>query len=526
MLEQRCSSMRDLKKLHAQIIKTSLYQDTIAISRVLAFCATSPFGDIHYAMLLFNHIPIPNHFIYNTIIRGFSQSSNPHQSISIFYQMLHSPLQPQPLTYPSLFKAYGRLGLAQDGQQLHGRILKLGLQSDPYILNSLIFMYAVSGCLASAWKLFDEDSSLDVVSWNSMILGFARSGEIDSSRRLFEKMPMRSSVSWNSMISGYVRNGKFKEALDLFGQMQESGFGPCEFTMASLLAACAHLGALKQGEWVHANIKKNGIEVNAILLTAIIDMYCKCGCVDKAIQVFEAAPKKGLSSWNSVISGLAVHGRGNEAIELFSRLQASNLRPDAVSFLGILTACNHSGMVDEAQCYLSLMIETYELEPTIKHYSCVIDVLGRAGYLEEAKDLIRRMPLEPDIVLWGSLLSACRSHGNVEMGEWVAKKMIQLDQCDDSWYVPLANAYAGDGRFRDAMDLRLAMKEKQIQKEPGCSLIEVNGVVNEFVSGGRLHPQARNIYAMLDFLGLQLQEAGNMGNTPVDMLNKSEVDNG
>ncbi|XP_058101218.1 pentatricopeptide repeat-containing protein At2g42920, chloroplastic [Magnolia sinica] len=507
MLENRCNNMKDLKKLHAQLIKTGLSQDIIAISRVLAFCATSPFGDINYAMLLFSHIQNPNHFTYNTIIRGFSQSSNPYQSISLLYQMLHSPTQPQTLTYPSVFKAYAQLGLAHEGAQLHGRILKLGLQSDSFIHNSLIFMYAVCGHLASAHQLFDEDSSFDVVSWNSMILGLSRSGDCDSSRRLFDKMPMRSMASWNSMISGYVRNGKFKEALDLFHQMQEDGIEVSVFTTVSLLGACAHLGALEQGEWIHAYIEKNQIEVNVIVLTAIIDMYCKCGCINKALQVFEAAPRKGLSSWNSVISGLGMHGRGKEAMELFLRLKSS-LQPDSVSFLAILTACNHSGMVDEARHYFSLMIETYKIEPMIKHYGCMIDILGRAGHLEEAEDLMKNMPIEPDIVIWGSLLSAYRSHGNVEMCEWVVEQMIELDPGDSCGYVLLSNAYADASRFSDAVDVRLMMKEKWVRKEPGCSLIEVEGVVHEFVAGGKLHPQAREIYRLLDELGLQLKEVG------------------
>ncbi|XP_077228733.1 pentatricopeptide repeat (PPR-like) superfamily protein [Tasmannia lanceolata] len=518
MLEQKCHNMRDLKMLHAQIIKTGLAKDTIASSRVLVFCATSSFGDINYAMLLFSQIQNPNLFTWNTIIRGFSQSSNPHQAISLFYHMLHSTVQPQTLTYPSLFKAYALLGLAHEGAQLHGMVLKLGFDSDPFIRNSMIFMYAICGLIVAARQLFDENSTFDVVSWNSMILGLARSGQIEDSRCLFDRMPMRSMISWNSMISGYVRNGRFKEALDLFHQMQKARIVPSVFTMVSLLAACARLGALQQGEWIHTYIKKNRIEVNVIVLTAIIDMYCKCGFVDKALQVFEATSRKGLSSWNSMISGLAIHGCGEEAIRQFSKLQSSNLTPDYVSFIGILTACNHSGMVNEARHHFSLMMKTYKIEPTIKHYGCMVDVLGRAGLLEEAEELIRSMPMNPDVIIWGSLLSACRNHGNIEIGKRVANKIIDLDPQDTCSYILLSNAYAAAGRFRDAMKVRRMMKEKRIRKEPGCSSIEVEGVIHEFTVGGTSHPQGKLIHALLDELGFKLKEAGHLENNTIEFF--------
>nr|POE79276.1 pentatricopeptide repeat-containing protein, chloroplastic [Quercus suber] len=278
--------MKDLQKIHANLIKTGLAKDTIAASRILAFCA-SPAGDMNYAYLLFTHIQNPNLFAWNTIIRGFSQSSTPHNAISLFIDMLiSSPIEPQRLTYPSVFKAYTQLGLAHDGAQLHGRIIKEGLESDPFIRNTILYM-----------------------------------------------------------------NGKLMEALELFGKMQEKRIKPSEFTMVSLLNACARLGALRQGEWIHDFIRKNDFELNVIVSTAIIDMYCKCGTIEKALQTFEAAPKKGLPCWNSMIFGLAMNGCEEEAIHLFSKLQSMNLKPDSVSFIGVLTACNHSGMVDEARLH-------------------------------------------------------------------------------------------------------------------------------------------------------------------------------
>ncbi|KAK4846250.1 hypothetical protein QYF36_014981 [Acer negundo] len=355
MLDKQCTTMKDLHKIHAQLIKTGLVKDPIAASRVLAFSA-SPAGDINYAYLVFTQIQNPNLFIWNTIIRGFSQSSTPQVAISLFIDMLvTSSVEPQRLTYPSVFKAYAQMGMARFGAQLHSRVIKLGLQFDQFIRNTIIYMYANCGFLSEARLVFDhEDMEFDLVAWNSMVMGLAKSGEIDQSRKLFDKMVFRNTISWNSMISGYVRNGNFKEALELFGEMQEQNIKPSEFTMVSLLNACARLGAIRQGEWLHAFLRKNNFDLNSIVVTAIIDMYCKCGCPVKALQVFKSVPKKGLSCWNSMILGLATNSYENEAIELFSELESSNLKPDYVSFIGVLTACSHSGMVETGEIYYLL----------------------------------------------------------------------------------------------------------------------------------------------------------------------------
>ncbi|KAK5783202.1 pentatricopeptide repeat-containing protein At2g42920, chloroplastic [Gossypium arboreum] len=506
LLETKCTTMNDLKKIHAQLIKTGLFNDIIAASRVLAFSA-SPAGDINYACSVFTRIQNPNLFAWNVIIRGFSRSSNPQIAISLFIDMLvYSSVEPGRLTYPSVFKAYAQLGLASDGRQLHGRVIKQGLDCDRFIRNTMVYMYANCGLLSEAWRMFDEEEmELDVVAWNSMVMGLAKCGEIDESRRLFDKMATRNTVSWNSMISGYVRNGKFLEALELFQEMQGEKVRPSEFTMVSLLNACACLGAIAQGKWVHDYVLSQNFELNVILVTAIIDMYCKCGDVEKALQVFRTYPKGGLSCWNAMILGLATNGCEQEAIRLFSKLEASSFEPDYVSFIGVLMACNHGGMVDRARQYFSLMTEKYKIKPSIKHYSCMVDVLGNAGFLEEAEQLITSMPINGDAIIWGSLLSACRKHGNVEMAKKAVKHVIELDPDESSGYVLMSNVYAANKQFEEAIKQRLLVKEKQLEKEPGCSLIEVNGEVHEFVSGGRLHPQAKEIYPVLNELKLILQ---------------------
>lgn len=371
--------------------------------------------------------------------------------------------------------------------------------------NSMISMYAACGCLNEAYRLFDECSSFDLVAYNSMILCLAKNGFVDESRGLFDEMPLRNTITWSAMIGGYARNGKNHEALDLFHQMQSEGIEPNVHTTVSLLGACASLGALKQGEWVHAYIEKKKFEPNLIVTNAIINMYSKCGSLEKAVEVFENASARGLSTWNTMISVLAVHGHGREAMRMFSMLESSNLRPDCVSFVGILTACNHCGLLAEAQYYFSLMTEKYGIEPGIEHYGCLVDLLCRAGMIEEAEDLISRMPVKPDAAIWGSLLSACRSYGEMEIGKRAAARIMELDPWDSGGYVMLSNGYARDDNFVDAMKARRVMKERDVRKEPGSSVIEVNGGVHEFVAGGMLHPQAREICEALDGLFLNMR---------------------
>lgn len=415
-------------------------------------------------------------------------------------------VQPQRLTYPSVFKAYAQLGAGQDGAQLHGRVVKLGLQKDQFISNTIIYMYANSGLLSEARRVFDEHMGLDVVACNSMIMGLAKCGEIDESRRLFDEMPTRTAVTWNSMISGYVRNGKLMEALELFRKMQEEEVVPSEFTMVSLLNACAHLGALQHGKWVHDYVKRNHFELNVIVLTAIIDMYCKCGSIGNAIEVFEKYPKRGLSSWNSIIIGLAMNGHEREAIEFFSKLESSELKPDHVSFIGVLTACKHLGAVDKARDYFALMMNKYKIEPSIKHYTCMVDVLGQAALLEEAEELIKGMPIKADAIIWGSLLSSCRKHGNARIAKRAVQRVHELNPSDAGGYVLMYNVHAESNKFEEAMEQRLLMKKSLTEKEPGCSSIELYGEVHEFLAGGRLHPKTQEIYSLLNDSSFALQD--------------------
>ncbi|KAF8077374.1 hypothetical protein N665_1043s0019 [Sinapis alba] len=500
LIDTQCTTMRELKQIHANLIKTGLISDTIAASRVLAFCCAT--SEINYAYLVFTRINHKNPFVWNTMIRGFSKSSFPEKAISIFVDMLLSSpsVKPERLTYPSVFKAYASLWKARDGRELHGRVIKEGLKDDAFIRNTMLHMYVTCGCFDEAWRVFEGMMEFDVVAWNSMIMGLSRFGLVEEARKLFDEMPQRSEVSWNTMISGFVRNGRFKDALEMFREMQERGVKPDGFTMVSLLNACGCIGASEQGRWIHEYIVKNGFGLNGVVITALIDMYCKCGCIVEGLKVFENAPKKQLSCWNSMILGLANNGYMDRSMDLFLELERSGLEPDSVSFIGVLTACAHSGKVHEAIEFFKLMREKYFFEPSIKHYTCMVNVLGGAGLLEEAEAMIKSMPVEEDAIIWTSLLSACRKKGNVEMAERAAKCLKKLDPDETCSYVLMSNAYASYGLFEEAVEQRVFMKERQMEKEIGCSSIEVDFEVHEFVSCGKRNPKSSKIYSLLGVL--------------------------
>lgn len=297
-----------------------------------------------------------------------------------------------------------------------------------------------------------------------------------------------------------MQAGRFKDAFDLFGRMREEGVELDKFVAASMLSACTGLGALDQGQWVHRHIQKSGIEPDPKLATTIIDMYCKCGCLEKAYDAFNNLRNKGQSSWNCMIGGLAMHGRGEAAIELFKQMERSKVKPDNITLLNVLTACAHSGLVQEGKYYFDYMVQTYAIEPKMEHFGCLIDMLGRAGLFEEAKRVLDEMPMDADAGVLGALLGACMIHGNIDLGEQVGNRVIELDPNNSGRYILLANLYASAGRWDDMANVRRLMNDRGVKKEPGWSVVELDGAVNEFIAGGWSHPEAKEIYAKVEEL--------------------------
>lgn len=416
-----------------------------------------------------------------------SLDSASRESLVLYREMLGRGLLPDAITLPFLLKECSRKADLVTGRTVHAHGSKLGYEHDVYVGNSLINLYCECGDLEDAWKVFDEMPEKDVVSWNSIIVGCLRGGEIDLALGLFREMPERKNViTWNSMITGLVQAARPKEALEIFHEMRilsgaKDFVCPDKVTVASVLSACASLGAITHGRWVHGYLERSGVECDVVVATALVDMYGKCGFVGRAFRVFKGMPDKDTSAWTVMISAFALHGYVSEAIELFEKMGTAGVRPNAVTYVGLLSACAHAGLVERGRWFFDAMKHVYRIEPQVEHYACMVDTLGRAGFFDEAGRLIRSMPMQPDVFVWGALLGACQLHGNVELGEKVARMLIQMDPQNHAFYIILCDLYAKSGRFDDHKMIRSLMEEQELRKSvPGGSTIEVNGMFFEF----------------------------------------------
>ncbi|KAF8390766.1 hypothetical protein HHK36_025294 [Tetracentron sinense] len=414
---------------------------------------------------------------------------------------------PDAHTFPFALKACAHLRALPLGQSLHSQALKFGFGSDIFVRNTLIRVYSSSNSMIDAYQLFDESSQRDVVSYNALIDGFVKAGETGRARQVFDQMPERDVVSWGTLLAGYAQVNQCKEAIGLFDRMLASGVTPDNVALVSALSACAQLGELEQGNTIHDYIKRNQIRTDAFLSTGLVDMYAKCGCVGIAREVFESSLDKNLFTWNAMVVGLAMNGHGQLSLEYFLRMMEAGVRPDGVSFLGVLTGCSHAGLVNEARRLFEEMEGVYGVLRELKHYGCMADLLGRAGLITEAMEMIEGMPMEGDVFVWGGLLGGCRIHGNVEAAEKAAEHIMELDPEDGGVYSVMANIYANAKRWEDVAKMRRLMNVRKVKKNAGCSVTKLNGIIHEFVAGDSLHPHVDEIYWVLNGIGKHQFEA-------------------
>ncbi|XP_022730600.1 pentatricopeptide repeat-containing protein At5g50990 [Durio zibethinus] len=404
---------------------------------------------------------------------------------------------------------------------IHTRIFKLGYGTYPSLVATLMSTYLQCDHLVLAHQLLDQvfRSDFNVVILNLVIERLMKLGEYGFAKRVFRKTPVRDVMTWNLMIGGYVRNACFEEALSFFREMLGSNVEPDKFTFASVMTGCARLGACNHALWVHGVMKEKEIELNAILSSALIDMYSKCGRIQTAKEVFNSVDRSDVSIWNAMINGLATHGLPFDAIAVFSKMEVENILPDSITFLGILTACSHSGLVKEGRKYFNLMSSHYSIQPQIEHYGAMVDLFGRAGQLEEAYAIIEAMPMEPDVVIWRALLSACRTYRKPELGEVAIANISRLKSGD---YVLLSNIYCSLNRWESAEGVREMMKNKGIRKIRGRSWIELGGVIHRFKAGDRSHPEMEGLYKVLEGLIKRTKLEGFLPETELVLMDISE----
>ncbi|GMH01451.1 hypothetical protein Nepgr_003290 [Nepenthes gracilis] len=466
LLQTCASSKYRLKQIHAFSIKNGVPLSSPDISKHLIFFLVSLSESMSYAKNIFTQVQNPDIFTWNTMIRGHAESENPKPAIDLYAQMQINSVQPDSHTYPFLLKAVAKLLDLRVGEMIHCIAIRNGFLSLVFIENTLVHMYACCG-------------------------------HVDSAYKVFEMMPVRNLVTWNSVVNAFSLNGRPNEALTLFRNMGSEGIEPDGFTVVGLLSACAELGALALGRRTHAYMFKVGLNQNLHAGNALLDLYAKCGRIREAQLVFDEMRERSVVSWTSLIVGLAVNGCGDEAIELFKEMEMEGLAPTDITFVGVLYACSHCGMVDEGFDYLNMMKEKYGIVPKIEHYGCIVDLLGRAGMIRKAYEFIQNMPMEPNAVVWRTLLGACSIQGHLVLAQVARGQLLQLEPKHSGDYVLLSNLYASEQRWSDVHKVRRRMSKEGVRKTPGYSLVELRNRVHEFVMGDRSHPQDEQIYKML-----------------------------
>nr|GMD64003.1 pentatricopeptide repeat-containing protein At3g62890 [Ipomoea batatas] len=466
--------------------------------------------------------PTLESFVWNTLIRAHVQPTNPSLTpLSIFLRMRSHGVKPDSHTFPFLLQSFTSPGYFHSGRSIHSLIIRLGLSDNLFVQTSLVNMYSCCGHLAFAQQAFDEIPQPDLPSWNSMLNANVKAGMVVSARKLFDRMPNRNAVSWSCMMEGYVKTGRYKNALLLFRKMQtlDDEVRPNEFTMSVLLSACGKLGALEHGKWAHLYIEKCGMGIGDVLGTSLIDMYAKCGSIERARLVFEnMGPTKDVKTWTAMISGLAMHGHKEECLSLFSKMIGSGIRPNGVTFISVLCTCVHAGLVSQGKLIFEMMQKEFGIVPSVQHYGCMVDLYARTGLIDEAWELVKSMPIQSDVLVWGALLSGARMCGDIETCEAALNKILELEPTNTGAHVLLSNVYAKMGRWKDAGRVRGLMEAKGINKVPGCSLVEVDGIVHEFYVGDKSRQDTRQIYMMLDEILSRIRMEGYVSNTKEVLL--------
>ncbi|PQP96407.1 pentatricopeptide repeat-containing protein [Prunus yedoensis var. nudiflora] len=450
-----CANPSQVKEVHAHLLRHGLSQCCYVLTKLVRTLTKLGVPVDAYPRLVFLQVKYPNPFLWTAMIRGYTVQGPISEALNFYTCMRSAGTGPVSFTFSALFKACGDVLDVNLGRQIHAHTILVG------------------GFAAD----------LDVVSWTELIVAYTKIGDMGSARELFEGLPVKDMVAWTAMVTGYAQNARPRDALDCFERMQGAGVGTDEITWLVSFQLVHN--------WVHLN------------------MYSKCGSLDEAYKVFQGMKERNVFSYSSMILGFAMHGRANAAIELFHEMLTTEIRPNRVTFIGVLTACSHAGMVDQGRQLFATMEKYYNVVPSADHYTCMVDLLGRAGRLEEALELVETMPIAAHGGVWGALLGACRIHGNPDIAQIAANHLFELEPDSIGNYVMLSNIYASAGRWADVSRVRKMMKEKGLKKNPAYSWVEMKkGVIHEFCAGETNHPEYAEIKKALDDLLNRLQAHG------------------
>lgn len=511
----KCDEITGAQKVFDNMIE----RDIVSWSALAAAYARK--GNVTNAKNVFNTVKNlgfePNTVSWNGMISGFNQSGCFLQAVLAFQQMHSQGFTPDGTSISSVLPAMGDLELLKSGIQIHGLVIKTGLGADKCIVSALIDMYSKSRSPLEMQQVFQDLDQVDVGSCNALISGLARNGLVDKAlstfRQLLGKGMGLNVVSWTSIIACCSQNGKDMEALDLFREMQIAGMKPNDITIPCLLPACGNIAALMHGKAAHCFSLRSNITAGVYVGSALIDMYANCGKIEEARRCFDMMPARNLVCWNAMLGAYSIHGKAKDAIGIFLSMIKSGEKPDSISFTSLLSACSQSGLTEEGQIFFKSMDREYGVEPKVEHYACIVSLLGRAGKLEEAYSIIKTMPFEPDACVWGALLSSCRLHHNMSLGEVAAGELFKLEPMNPGNYILMSNIYASKGKWKEVDKVRDIMRDKGLRKNPGCSWIEVKNKVYMLLAGDNSFPQMDRIMEKLSRLSVEMKKAGYLPDT-------------
>lgn len=468
------------EQIHVHALKTGVITDSFVSTALIDVYSRN--GRAKEVEFLFQNKDRFNLASFNAMMSGYITCNNSHKALELFALMHNSGERSDEITLATVAKACSCLVGLEHGRQVHAHVVKVGVDSDLCVSSGILDMYIKCGDMLDAQRVFDG-------------------------------ILLPDDVAWTTMISGSIENGDEDRALLVYHQMRQSGILPDEYTFATLVKAASCLTALEQGRQIHANVIKSHCASDPFVRTSLIDMYAKCGEVEDSYCLFKGTDVKNIALWNAILVGLAQHGHGGEALKLFKKMKFLGIQPDGVTFIGVISACSHSGLISEAYAYFHSMHNDHGIKPKIEHYSCLVDALGRAGRVQEAEKLIASMPFEASSSMFRALLGACRVQGDTETGKRVATRLLALDPSDSSAYVLLSNMYAATNQWDEVTDARKMMKRNNVKKDPGFSWIDVKNKVHLFVVDDRSHPQAQVIYDKVEDLIRMIKDDGYMPDT-------------
>ncbi|KAM7266764.1 hypothetical protein ACFE04_008930 [Oxalis oulophora] len=480
-----CSNLYALAfgmSLHSGTIKFGVDTDDYVYHSLLTMYSRC--GEIRLARKVFDEICDRDLVSWNSMISGYAKVGYAEEGLKLFRRMREEGFEPNEMTVVSVLKACGDLGDLSFGRLVEELVVEKKMEMSSFMGTALVNMYAKCGDLLSARKVFDGLKIKDV-------------------------------VTWNAIITGYAQNGMSNEGIMLFHEMRKTGADPNNITLSGVLSACASIGALDLGKWVETYASEKNLRHDIFVASALIDMYAKCGSLDNALRIFEDMPHKNTVSWNSLISAFALNGRSKEAISLFNRMSEENgtVRPDEITFVGVLSACVHAGLVDEGRRLFNLMTSSsYGFIPKIEHFSCMVDLLARAGHLEEAWNFVEKMPEKPDEIVLGALLGACNKQKNIDIGDRVIKLLLQIEPSNSGNYVISSKIYANSRMWDDSAKMWTLMRDKGVTKTPGCSWIEIGSKLHEFHAGASLDYRSMEIHQVFDMLVEEMKREGYVPN--------------